>query len=90
MDLSFFRRAEARFAGQSGARLDFSMLGAVLRAQQGLSAAARVQTRSKVVPEIGGPLIELVLAGPDWRHAAAAQRGHFSPAYVATRRRKRK
>ena len=82
MDLSFFRRAEARFASRAPATLDFSMLTALLRAQQALSPAARVQGRYRPVPAMEDPIAEILLCGPDWRRAAAAQRGAFSPAYA--------
>jgi hypothetical protein len=80
MDLSFFRRAEARFASRSAANLDYGMFTALLRAQQALSPAARVQGQFRKVPVMEDPIVEILLCGPDWRRAAAAQRGAFSPA----------
>ncbi|HEY0043412.1 MAG TPA: hypothetical protein VGB62_02575 [Allosphingosinicella sp.] len=79
MDLSFFRRAEDGFAGQPPASLDFDMLTALLRAQQALSPAARVQGQFQVAPAMEDPITEILLSGPCWRCAAAAQRGAFSP-----------
>ena len=79
MDLSFFRRAERKFAGRTPATLDFGMFGALLRAQQAVSAAARAERRCAAIPGVQDPLAELILAGPAWRAAAAAQRGSFNP-----------
>jgi len=79
MALSFFRRAEERFAGQPPASLDFGMFTALLRAQQALSPAARVQGQFQVAPAMEDPITEILLCGPCWRCAAAAQRGAFSP-----------
>jgi hypothetical protein len=81
MDLSFLRSAGMRFAGRSAARLDYGVLVATLEAVQSASAAARA------VRGDGGegqrafrhdPLVELLLGGPGWREAAAAQEGCFN------------
>ena len=85
MDLSFFRRAERRLARRQPAALDFGMLGAVLQAQQAVSAAARAERLLSGIPRVADPLAELLLAGPDWRAAAAAQRGSFNPALARQR-----
>jgi len=77
MDLSFFRRAEQRFASRTPARLDFGMLVAALRAQRAAPAS-----RARGVPAAAAcadPLAEILLAGPAWREAVAAQRGCFNP-----------
>ena len=79
MDLSFFRRAERKFAARAPAILDFGMLGVLLRAQQAVSPAARAERRFAAIPGVEDPLAELLLAGPAWRSAAAAQRGSFNP-----------
>jgi hypothetical protein len=78
MDLSFFRRAEARFASRTAAAPDYGMLVAMLQTQQAASPTALAQARFAAVPEIEDPIVELLLAGPRWRLAAAAQRGCFS------------
>lgn len=77
MDLSFFRRAEQRFAGRTPARLDFGMLVAALRTQREAAPAALAGP----IPAAAGvadPLAEILLAGPAWRDAVAAQRGCFN------------
>ncbi len=81
MDLTFFRRAETRFAGRSAARLDYGVLIASLDALQTASAAARALRGAA-----GGargqpgchPIIELILGGPNWREAIEAQGGSFN------------
>lgn len=82
MDLSFFRRAQTRFASRSAARLDYRVLVATLEAIQSSSAAARavrgLGVQGQAVPHRNG-LVELVLGGPGWREAVAAQRGSFNP-----------
>ena len=85
MDLSFFRRAERRFASRTPAALDFGMLSALLQAQQAVSAAAAAERIGAAMPRVADPLAELVLAGPDWRAAAAAQKGAFNPALARQR-----
>ena len=82
MDLSFFRRAEQRFASRTAASVDYGMLVAMLQARQAASAAARAQALWAGLPLLADPLVELVLAGPGWRRAVAAQRGCFNPAFV--------
>ena len=80
MDLSFFRRAEQRFASRTAAAPDYGMLVAMLQAQQASSAAARAEAAYRASSRIEDPLVELLLAGPAWRQAASAQRGAFNPA----------
>ena len=79
MDLSFFRRAEQRFASQRAAEPDFGLLVATLRTQQAMSASAKAEAVCTELPSVEEPLVELVLAGPRWRLAAAALRGSFHP-----------
>ena len=81
MDLSFFRRAEQRFASRAPAGLDFGMLVATLRAQRDSTpaAAARAPDPPASCPD---PIAEILLAGPGWREAVAAQRGCFNPAFA--------
>ena len=74
MDLSFFRRAEQRFASRTPARLDYGLLVATLRAHGPSVAAA-----PPPAPAFADPIAEILLAGPAWREAAAAQRGCFNP-----------
>ena len=80
MDLSFFRRAEQRFASRTAAAPDFGMLVAMLQARQASSPVALAQAASPIVSHIRDPLVELLLAGPGWRQAAGALRGSFNPA----------
>jgi hypothetical protein len=85
MDLSFFRRAEARFAGRSPARLDYRVLVATLATMQSASPAARAAAGTGEGSMISrhGPLVELLLGGPSWREAVAAQAGCFNQAQAA-------
>lgn len=83
MDLSFFRRAEQRFASRAPAVLDFGMLVATLRAQRESAPAASARTAACAAPECcSDPIAEILLAGPAWREAVAAQRGCFNPAFA--------
>lgn len=75
MDLSFFRRAEQRFASRAPARLDFGMLVATLRSQSEERPAAPVRAAA---PRFADPIAEILLAGPAWREAVAAQGGCFN------------
>jgi hypothetical protein len=76
MDLSFFRRAEQRFASRAPARLDFGMLVAALRAQREAGPSGTVA--SAPAQHFADPIAEILLAGPGWREAVAAQRGCFN------------
>ena len=78
MDLSFFRRAEQRFASRTPARLDFGMLVATLRSQREAGPAAMARAPAPL-PSFVDPIAEILLAGPGWREAVAAQRGCFNP-----------
>jgi hypothetical protein len=82
MDLNFFRRAEQRFAGRTAAPLDFGLLAAMLQTRQAASAAARAQVQWSEAPRLEDPLVELLLGGPLWRRAVAAQAGRFNPAFA--------
>ena len=83
MDLSFFRRAEQRFASRAPARLDFGMLVATLRTQRDSAPAATAGTEDEApAASFADPIAEILLAGPGWREAVAAQRGCFNPAYA--------
>ena len=91
MDLSFFRRAEQRFASRTPAAPRFR------HARRDLALAARVGAGG--VGAGGGfgagerfadPIAEILLAGPGWREAVAAQRGCFNPAYRPARSRQLK
>jgi hypothetical protein len=83
MDLSFFRRAEQRFASRTPARLDFGMLVATLRLQrEATPAGSGGAMASKPIVSLADPLAEILLAGPAWREAVAAQRGCFNPAFA--------
>jgi hypothetical protein len=76
MDLSFFRRAEQRFASRTPARLDFGMLVATLRSQREVLPAAPAPAAAA---RMADPIAEILLAGPAWREAVAAQGGCFNP-----------
>ncbi|HEX8623510.1 MAG TPA: hypothetical protein VF782_00380 [Allosphingosinicella sp.] len=83
MDLSFFRRAEQRFASRAPAGLDFGMLVATLRAQRESGPAASARTAASAPgAACPDPIAEILLAGPAWREAVAAQRGCFNPAFA--------
>jgi hypothetical protein len=86
MDLSFFRRAEQRFASRAPARLDFGMLVATLRMQRDSCPAALAgAAASAPAPSVADPIAEILLAGPGWREAVAAQGGCFNPAFAMQR-----
>jgi len=88
MDLSFFRRAQTRFARGSAARLDYGVLVATLEAMQSSSAAARA-VRGLSVEGASPPqdaLVELLLGGPTWREAVLAQAGSFNRAQASVSR----
>ena len=83
MDLSFFQRRQASFAGRSAARLDYGVLVASLDAMQAASAAARALRNVACEPGAlpgTNPLVEIVLGGAQWREAITAQCGCFNPA----------
>jgi hypothetical protein len=84
MDLSFLRRAEARFASRAAAHPDFGMLVASLSARQQASAAVRAQAAA-AAPAVPESLVEILLAGPLWRQARAFRRGAFHPALARQR-----
>ncbi|MEA3061035.1 MAG: hypothetical protein QOJ94_816 [Sphingomonadales bacterium] len=85
MDLGFLRRAEQRFASRAAARVDFGMLIAALKAQQAASPAARIQATLGEPRTVADPLVEILLAGPVWRQAVAAQGGCFHRALARQR-----
>jgi hypothetical protein len=85
MDLGFLRRAEQRFASRAAARMDFGMLLATLKTQQASSPAARIQANLAEPRTVADPLVEILLAGPGWRHAVAAQGGCFHRALARQR-----
>ena len=80
MDLSFFRRAEGMLAGATPARLDFGLLTAILRAERMAAAAEAVPVR-RAAP-VADPIAEILLVGPAWREAVAAQGGCFNARYA--------
>jgi hypothetical protein len=85
MDLSFFRRAQATFARSGTAPLDYRVLVASLEAMQSASPAARsIRSGPEAADMSPGhdPIVELLLGGPAWRDAVAAQRGCFNRAQV--------
>ncbi|HEY0111778.1 MAG TPA: hypothetical protein VGB59_01365 [Allosphingosinicella sp.] len=82
MDLSFFRRAEQRFAAAAPASLDFGMFVAMLRTQQAAAPASASVTRPAAAPGMDAPIAEILAGGASWREAVAAQGGCFNPDYV--------
>ena len=87
MDLSFFRRAEQRFASRAPAGLDFGMLVATLRTQRDSMPAAASARAATSAPDRScpDPIAEILLAGPAWREAVTAQGGCFNPAFAMQR-----
>jgi hypothetical protein len=79
MDLSFFRRAEQRFASRTAAHPDWGLFSAMLRAQAASTPAARAQAVAPAPREVPDPLAEILSAGPCWRAAVAALGGSFNP-----------
>jgi hypothetical protein len=83
MDLSFFRRAEQRFASRAPASLDFGMLVATLRTQREAGPAATARAAASApAAACPDPIAEILLAGPAWREAVTVQRGCFNPAFA--------
>jgi hypothetical protein len=82
MDLSFFRRAEARLAGCTPARLDFDLLVAALRVQREAGWDSAAEAPGPAASEMPDPIAEILLAGPAWREAVTAQGGCFNPAFA--------
>jgi len=88
MDESFQLRGKRLLNGRRPAPLDHEMLSAALTAQQSASAAACAQARAANghAPRAeADPLTEILLAGSDWREAAAAQHGCFNRAEAGRR-----
>ena len=81
MDMSFLSRARRMLADRTPAHLDYGVLVATLEAMQSSSATARAQVRSAHGGGAGAaasePLVEILLAAPDWSDAIAAQEGRF-------------
>ena len=79
--MAFLSRARRILAERTPARLDYGVLVATLEAMQSSSATARAQVRSARREEDGPaacePLVEILLANPDWAEAIASQQGRF-------------
>jgi hypothetical protein len=90
MDETFQLRARRLLGEREPAPLDFSLLTAALAAERAASAAVRAQLSAPPAAAAGAaegePIVELVLAGPDWPRAARAQRGCFNRAESIRRR----
>ena len=82
MDLSFFRRAERRFASRDPARLDYDLLVALLRARREALLDGAPTPRKPIASGPRDGIAEILLAGADWREAVWAQGGSFSPGLV--------
>ena len=78
MDLAFLRRAEQRFASRTAVTPDPGVVSALLEVQRAASAAARAEAILEA-PRVRDPIAEILLAGPGWERAVAAQRGSFNP-----------
>lgn len=88
MDESFQFRAKRLTGPAQPAPLDFDLLSAGLIAQQAATPAARALAafdRNIAPPPEAEPLVETLLAGPQWRQAASAQRFCFNRAEVKRR-----
>lgn len=81
MDMTFLRRARRMLSERTPARLDYGVLVATLDAMQSSSATARAQVQSveggNPKSATGEPLVDILLAAPDWSDAIAAQKGCF-------------
>ena len=79
--MTFLSRARRMLAERRPAALDYGVLVATLEAMQSSSVTARAQVRSAHPDEDGPaarePLVEIILAAPDWSDAIAAQEGCF-------------
>ena len=82
MDMAFLLRAQRLLSDQPAAKLDFAVLTAVLAAQRSVGQEA-AEARPAVENEEA--LVELLVAGPDWRKAASEQQGCFSRAEAGRR-----
>ncbi len=84
MDMGFLRRAERTLARDRVAQLDHATLVATLATQRQVEAV-RAEPDPAEPDAVEDPLVELLLAGPDWRRALSAQRGCFSRAEAGRR-----
>ncbi len=84
MDMGFLRRAERMLARDRVAQLDHEMLVTTLATRRQVEALI-VQPSPAEPDSVEDPLVELLLAGPDWRRALSAQRGCFSRAEAGRR-----
>ena len=84
MDMGFLRRAERMLARDRVAQLDHEMLVATLATQRQVEAVT-TQPGPAEPDAVEDPLVELLLAGPEWRRASSAQRGCFSRAEAGRR-----
>jgi len=75
--MAFLLRAQRLLADSPGAKLDFAVLTAALAARRSLDSPPAT---APVVRESEDSLVELLIAGPNWRKAASAQQGCFSRA----------
>ena len=86
MDLGFFRRARSQAAGILPVALDYDMLVATLHAYQASSATARAQAQAPAADGQPQPpnaaLVELLVAGPEWRSAVEDLGGSFNALYA--------
>ena len=78
MDVAFLLRAQQLLADREPARLDFSVLTAALAAQRASQGDTRPCGALRFHNGEEEALVEIVLAGPGWRHAASVKLGCFS------------
>lgn len=84
MDMAFFTRAQRQLDDrQEAAGIEYSTLVAMLGAYQASTPTARAAALPDRCASMNGqaaaePLVELLLAGPQWRDAADCQAGCFN------------
>ncbi len=84
--MGFLRRAERLLARDRAAHLDHGMLVAALATRRRMETVqAPPRAIEALAEQVEEPLVELLLAGPDWRQALSAQRGCFSRAEAGRR-----
>ena len=67
------------------APLDHAVLLAALAVERAAGAAAKAATGEPNAPGEEDPMTEILLAGPGWRRALAAQQGSFNRAEAERR-----
>jgi hypothetical protein len=78
MDVAFLLRAQRLLDEHQPAKLDFPVLTAALAAQRAAQDKTGIRAHLRIQHGEEEALVELVLAGPGWRHAASMKQGCFS------------